>query len=348
MPIIPPDSYKQQMKGIKMRKSNKKPVFLACKKIRLYLTFEQKEILDKWFYAFARMFNVTINYVRSEIFVNGKLNIETANKICNFRYLRQTLHNEKNSIQQLTQGNLIPIHILDEAINQAASNYKTCLTNLKKGHIKKFRVREWAHHKRRKIIKIEPSFFKNKTFCQNIFPIMESSESLTNINRTTTLQYDSNTKKYILLVPYAIDKKKIIHDKLECGIDPGVRTFATVYSKNNTYAICNKKSYLSNIKKHHKKIDKINELLQIKSENKEITTDDDSKPINRSSLLKALRKHYGKIKNKIKDMHFKISYELVNTFDSIYLGKFNIPLRESARGCVGSSAGPDLYYQKIT
>jgi len=82
---------------------------------------------------------------------------------------------------------------------------------------------------------------------------MKASESLSSIDRTSTLQFDSNTRKYILLVPKVIEKRKIQKNKLDCGIDPGVRSFLTVYSKNNTYSICDNNAYNDNIKTIQKK-----------------------------------------------------------------------------------------------
>ncbi len=50
-PIVPNESYKQQMKSIKRCKSNKEPVFIYTRKIRIYPTDDQKCILDEWFWA---------------------------------------------------------------------------------------------------------------------------------------------------------------------------------------------------------------------------------------------------------------------------------------------------------
>ena len=182
------------------------------------------------------------------------------------------------------------------------------------------------------IIKIEPGYFRNGTICSSIFPTMKSSKPLTNITKTSTLQYDKCTKKYILLVPRNKKQKISTKKKISAGIDLGVRSFATVYSKNNTYSICNKKSQKKNLKPTHKKIDKINELLQMEDKElvltrtkvgNEFIEDIIDKDTTRQKLKRALRKYHRKIKNKIKDMHYKAAYELVNTFDNIYIGKLS-------------------------
>jgi len=85
--------------------------------------------------------------------------------------------------------------------------------------------------------------------------------------------------------------------------------------------------------KYHRKIDKINELLQ--SKNKEnfiiyrkkvddqLIMDVKIKDIDRPNLLKALRKYHRRIVNKVKDMHYKVAHEIVNTYDNIYIGKLS-------------------------
>lgn len=57
------------------------------------------------------------------------------------------------------------------------------------------------------------------------------------ITHNVILQYDKIKKDYYLLVP--IDSKNKIHIFREdkCGIDIGVRTFMTVYSKNKCVEI---------------------------------------------------------------------------------------------------------------
>ncbi|BCS83717.1 putative transposase [Cotonvirus japonicus] len=367
IPVIPPESLKQQLKTIKLKKKNTEPEFLCCEKIRLYPSVEQVKILHEWFNVFAKMFNVTINYLRSKIYVNGKLNLKIAKKECSFYKVRKELIEEKTFIQLSMAENLIPIHILDEAINQAVSNHKTCIANYSTKLIKKFRVREWSMKKRRKILKIESSFFKDGIFCKKIFPKISSSKSLNGINRTVTLQYDRDTRKYILFVPKIIPKKIVKNTRLSCGIDPGVRTFATVYSRNQTQAICNSKCYNKYIKKHHRKIDKINQLTNSAKNDynivnttiikngklKTIVKIKDNKP---SHLNRALKKYHKKIMNKMRDMHYKVAHELVHTYDNIYLGKFNTKSILSKNNTkisspikrIIASQSPYLFRQRLT
>jgi len=331
-PIIPEDSYKQQLNTIRRRKLLKEPVFISCKKIRIYPDTEQQIILQSWFNSFAHMFNITIHYLRSQIKKNN-IDFKLCSKIVNFQHIRSVLYPDKLEIYNNMTHDKIPIHILDEAIAQAVSNYKTCLSNLKSGLIKKFRIREWSKNRRRKIIKIEPNYFRNDTFCPSVFPYMSASESLNGIDKTVTLQYDSDSGKYILLVPVETPPKYILKEKSSCGIDLGIRSFITGYSDEGVITMCNDSKNSKQLQNYHRKIDKINELLQledkvqiitpIQKENRELIVHTKVKILKRNKLLKGLRKYNKKIRNMITDMHYKVSQELTNKYDEIYIGKLS-------------------------
>jgi putative transposase len=311
----PDEQIVDKYKKIAPSELTKDSQFISVKKIRLYPTFNQKFILDQWFNAFAKMFNITVNYLRSQIKINKNLDFFQALKIANFISVRGLLKEKSKELIESMGKFKIPVHILDEAVNQAVSNYKTSLTNLKNNIIRKFRVREWNMNKRRKIIKIESSFFRNGTFCSRTFPVMASSEPLNDINKTCTLIFDRDTKKYILLVPYDVEKKEITKKKISCGIDLGVRSFATVYSHKSTHSICEESYKNPSIYNCINKIDKLNDLLNVNKENENWKK--------RTLLKKALIKYHRKINNKIKDMHYKVSHKLVNKYDNIYIGKLN-------------------------
>lgn len=338
-PIIPPESLKEQQKSINQLKKrnsnlNKKPGFIYTKKIRIYPTIEQNKILHQWFNLFIKMYNITINFIRGKIYVNSKLiSSKKMNRILNFRKIRAFLKKEKNKLIDSLSINKIKAHMLDEAIHLCVSNHKTCLSNLKAGHIKKFRVRAWSNKRSRKILIIEKGYFRNNTLCKSIFGQINSSEPFDQIDRTVTLQYNKNTHKYILLVPSILEEKIIIKNHLNAGVDLGVRSFATTYSSDHILNICENAFSNADIKKCHKKIDKINQIMSYSNPNQIIKVMKNSnhgtinlikiKRVNKNKLKKAQNKYYTKIQNKVKDMHYKVAHKLVNSYDNIYIGKFN-------------------------
>jgi hypothetical protein len=189
IPVISPESIKQQLKRAKLKKFDKEPEFMVVKKIRLQPTHQQKLIINSWFDAFDRMYNVTVKYVRSKIYIGGKLDLTNKNDITNFIKVRTALSDKRNTIIKSMSDNRqksIPVHLLDEAIKLAIANYKGCFTKLILGQIKKFRVRPLIQNRRRRILIIESAFFTRGTFCYRTFKTMKSSEPLINIDKTCT------------------------------------------------------------------------------------------------------------------------------------------------------------------
>jgi len=279
------------------------------------------------------MFNITTEHIRSLIYKGSKLiTIKEARKVLNFINIRKTLCDQKNTLASSIKNN-IPTHILDEAIKLSISNHKTCLTNFAEGHIKKFRVRCLPKNRNKKILIIEANFFRESTFCPSTFDNIVSSELFNDIDRTVILQYNQDTRKYILMVPHSIKEKTINKKKLACGGDLGVRSFLTVYSEDHTLNICPNIKLDKDIVKWHKKIDKIHEIMNFTNPNQKITACIrkngnkvhyiKTKRVRRSRLRRALRKYHQKINNKIRDMHYKVSHHLVNNFDNISIGKFS-------------------------
>jgi len=336
-PTIPKESYKQQKATINRTKSGKTPGFIYTIKNRIYPTISQQLVLQEWFNAFIKMYNITVNFVNHGMYINKKIDLTIASKLCNFILLRELLYEEKEKIKQSLKYTIYT-HLLDEAIKHAVSNFKGCITKFEKGNIKKFRVREMSYNKSRKILIIEPSFFgKSNSFHETLGTIfstifgketMESEYSLEGINKTTTLQFNTHTKKYILLVPKIMEPNEKLINKIDCGGDGGGRTFFTFYSKNGTHSIGTNMN--SELKPIHKKIERIQKKLYPKKEPindnpiGNISMEDKmAKRKKKRKLKKALEKHRTFLKNKVKDMHYKVAYFLVNNFDNIYIGKLN-------------------------
>ena len=385
-PIIPPGSLKQQIKQINRLHSNKKPGFIYTKKIRLYPDKFQKFILSAWFTAAAKMFNITTDLLQKRIFNDGILiNYQQIKQVLNLEKTKIELKIQRKQIQvacgkkiqdeqkkihqseekilnkkfkfKINKG-LIPIHLLDESIAQAISNLKSCVSNFKSGKIKKFKIKHQQESRRTKILKIESERFNSGTFCSRTFPHIASSEPLTGIEKTCTLQYSHITKKYILFVPTILEEKKRKVKKLSAGIDLGVTPFIAVYSQNKTFSICdmNNKNISRGIERNQKKVRRLDNLIsgkiitnnivtleQKNTDNnnrrlrneiqklkvaldvkKDVFQDDDYSFVDLNKLKKAKEKYNMRKQNKIKDMHFKTSYMLTHEFDKISIGKLNI------------------------
>ena len=125
----------------------------------------------------------------------------------------------------------------------------------------------------------------------------------------TILQLDTFKNKFIIITPYEKDYEVKLEQDKQCGIDPGSRTFLTVYSPEATYEICTNTYEL--IDKYHKKLDSLKS-----SKDKNIIT-----------LYKyniAREKYQTKLNNYVNELHAKSSRFILERFETVKLGKINI------------------------
>ena len=183
-------------------------------------------------------------------------------------------------------------------------------------------------------ITINKDFVKIKNKKVIIYPESFSKDSLILIKRSKKdkklnkildgiLHHDikiikTETNKYYLCFTEDIVKNKEEQDKNKnpCAIDPGVRTFATVYSENSLLEIGNNMNetlgkLLKERKEKHKKY-----KAEIKQRKTKVNDLDYNKAKNEYKILNE------KIKNIVNDLHYKAITKLT-TYSSIYIPKLN-------------------------
>ena len=100
----------------------------------------------------------------------------------------------------------IKAHMLDEAMKLACANYKSGLTNLKKGNIRYFRIKDWKMNKSLKMLDIEHLYLEKGTICPNELGTIKctidgDAFDLSTVQKSSKIQFNAETGKYILLVP---------------------------------------------------------------------------------------------------------------------------------------------------
>ncbi|RYE13715.1 MAG: hypothetical protein EOP34_08220 [Rickettsiales bacterium] len=270
---------------------------------RLYPSEEQSEILRKWFNLTRKIYNATTRFIRKNIYTDNKIDKKKVAEFVNFRKLRTNyLKNIKNDLSI----DRINSHILDQAIQRCVSMYKSCLTKYKKNNIFEFRIRTIKRTKRYHSFDIEKILFSKvkNGFCTNVLGELKSDKSIIAPEKGCVLVYDRYLSKYVLHMPYEVNVKSMEINDLNCGIDPGIRTFLTVYSRDDVLEIGKNINY----EKYFSKIDSLNKSMKYK---------------------KAIGKVYDKINNKTKDMHFKVGKLLCSKV--IFTRSVNMNLRNILR-----------------
>lgn len=280
-----------------------------CKQIKLLLTKHQKLYINNWLNSFIEMYNCSLKYI--------KMNIKYDNNVTNMIYLRSKLLEEKKKIiNKYDNINLreidkkkrlsIKVHDIDYAIKLACSNWKSGISNLKNGNIKNFRIRYWRKDKPIKIMGLEKANFKTGSIRKEVLGIIKGTYNgkpfdFSAINCDCILRREKD--EYVLLVPEHTEPEKKTKNKSEqITIDLGLRTFGTGITENKIVKIgdeCSEK-----IKEYLKRKDKIMKNDKICKEIKE----KNEKIINK------------KVKNLVKDMHWKTIKYLLDNYKNIFIG----------------------------
>jgi IS605 OrfB family transposase len=299
--------------------------FLKTFKLKIYPSQTQSNIVYAWFELVNKVYNYTNEYIKnniciSNLFLNNKNIIQIDFKfikddkkikqILNFYNLRKTLD---DYIKGLHKNSNINRHTLDYGVKLCIEMYKSLYTNYKNGNIKHFNVKNINNNKRRFNLVLEPSNFSKKknAFCINVLDLMKSDKQFNSlkINHNVILQYDTIKKEHYLLIPVDCSNKTHIFREEKCGIDIGVRTFMTIYSKNKCIEIG--KNICNQIDYYNKKLDKLK-------------SDNELNKLNENKYQKTKIKYKDKINNKIKDMHKKVANYLLKNYETINIGKVSI------------------------
>ena len=114
------------------------------------------------------------------------------------------------------------------------------------------------------------------------------------------------------------DSSKDTFEKSICGVDPGGRTFATVYDpiEHNAFQVGTKEDKLYDIKPIHEKLDKAHRYL------KHAQSCNQAKAIEERKAQ--LRKLYFKRKTFVNNIHLTLSSHLIKHYQLVSLGKISV------------------------
>lgn len=237
--------------------------------------------------------------------INNFLKEDNYEMILDYQILRTYFL--KNKINILSEQYKTPIHTLNKAVALACASFKSALSNLKNGNIKTFNIKKIKSNKKSLFMDIEKSAFTKdgKSFIKSVLgkEVLNKNNIEYQINNDCKIHYNKDTKKFILLVP---EEVKILNKHTNnnyISIDPGLRTFLNC-TTNNSYIEIGK-NIKDELKKQIVRLDQIKLIPNNKIKNR---------------YLKIIR---SRIKNKVKDMHWKIIDYLTNTYKTIIIGKWS-------------------------
>jgi IS605 OrfB family transposase len=226
----------------------------------------------------------------------------------------------------------IPSHLIDQAFLEASNNYHKCIKKYKKNHkpfTLKFKTKKDVYHtiniEKTMISKDKKTIFKNLKFNNiKVFEIINFSENINGFNiLDSSISCNSRLNIYYLNVNYKNKEKankKILENNKICSIDPGNRTFLSIYSDNEINMIGN--GILIKIGKICKEIDILNSKInKKKKENKNQYKYNKNK---RKNYKKAIFRKIEYLKNIKKDLHNKSIKYLCDNYSKIITAPFEI------------------------
>lgn len=260
-------------------------------KIEVTFTPNQRNIILEWFSLYKTIYNISIDLANQY-------------KVFNFIKLRGLVKPLYKDYEGRMKKFGIPVHTLDNAVSDVCKAYKSALQNFKAGNIKHFRLRPKRRCSNKETIVIEAqSFSKVKnSFGFKIFGEIKTSQPIIGYRKDTRLTFDKRKNKFYLFLVYDDNIKKH-NSKLECSLDPGLRSFQTMYDKKNYIYFGN--NTLETIKPILKKIDKVSNFS------------------NKSWYKRYTGRLRDVIKNKVDDMHWQVSNFLVKRYNEITIGKLS-------------------------
>ncbi len=323
----------------------------VTRKVRIYPSEDLKNHLAYYFGATRYVYNKAIeeiNHLSKEYYNERKPlleELETSDKKSErYKEIKEQLKNIKTNIstsgirsKAVTKNAdikkdseeewLLNVQYLSriDASDEALKNYKTAVTNIKRGNINHFDLK----FKSKKNPK-QTSYISHKALDaenQVLFPSFQKKDKNMSfkVKRKGKKDYDNykdffdprdmkisvdNDHYYLHLV---IDKpaeiKPMPKMKKVVALDPGGNTFQNGYSPENRYYKFGEKFVDTIRKKYLNKMDKLQSKLSEKP-NKKI-----------QSALNSLRT---KVKNKVDDLHKQTASYLFNRYETIIVGDLNL------------------------
>jgi putative transposase len=274
------------------------------RKIRIYPNEAQAKLFAKCFGAHNYFYNKAIESLRT----NSKQNIQDFRK----QFIPRDTQLKDDNIWMKE----IPLDTREEAAKKALHAQKTCFSQLKTGLIKKFKLnfRSRKIHTPvfyvAKMALINGAIFSRRLKENKYLISKKDKEAIKQSDGIFSITREKNGRYYINIVIRS-EERPLEAKKNICALDPGVRTFQTMYSQKSIGEFgMNTSKRLIQI---YKREDKLKSILATKK----LTAKKRYKLKKRCALLRT------KVKHIVSDLHWKTADMLTKNFQAILLPIFN-------------------------
>ena len=284
---------------------------IYTRKIRFYPSNEQIKIFKTFFGATRYIYNKTI-----ALFKNRNMNMPFSLSLSNIRPLIMKNNNDLSEDDPEYWLKNIPYDTRQLAIKSALGSIKSSLELLKNKQIKYFSHNFKSKKNKKQIFFVDHRALKNL----NLFPTLLKENSHLNVDKRyiNYEKYTLDSDAIILkdgLEYYILLSKEKKYNKIEqkfdiISLDPGIKKFQSFYTPDGYVGSLGDKKLKEKVLKIEKRVDKLKSISKDKNCNKKIKIN------NKCYKLKT------KVKNIIKDFHWKISSFLTKNYKIVLLPIF--------------------------
>lgn len=258
---------------------------LKCRLFSLPLSSIQKIIIQKWFSLCTLVYNNVIRLSNEDIFsedlVRNKYKLRS--EILKSFQLVSPTKGVTPEIISNSKLRYCPFDVLGETILEAQRRVMQTWKKNKINHTND----QVKQREKTCSIAIRTTMIKKSGILPTYLGKLNTSQFIGS-RHGTNLVYKNH--KYYLTVPIDIEIQENSSDTF-VSIDPGIRTFATCFSSNETFSLDIGKQ----LEKYQNKIDKLDAEISKNKKNYK----------KKRSLCKRKSKCYTKIENKVKDLHYQ-------------------------------------------
>ena len=285
---------------IPVEKWDNEGIRIRTRKLRIYPNQKQQIQLKQWIGNRRFIYNRVLDKIKK------------GDEEINFFSLRNKYVTSKSISKEENWQLSTPKDIRAGAIRDIVKNYKTVFSQLKSRQINHFKM-NFSSKKDSPSIEIPKTSLKfdskgifiYKTYIPDKIKIGKKQQKMKlNIDYDCRLQFKNN--KWFLMIPIKTNVSIIKNRKEYCSLDPGIRSFQTVYSEDSVLQIKIKKEMIYSLQK---KIDNFKSLR-------------DRKIIKQKRFKRTERSIYFRLNNLIDDLHHKTIDFLTKTFKYIILPSF--------------------------
>ena len=280
---------------------------IRTRRIRIYPSRQQRKILREWIHTTRYVYNRCVHHLKT-----------VKDSKWDHSYLKSLFITHKSRSgqinQNLTEWELkTPKHVRDGAVRDLLKGYTNAVKRCKKGSIARFNMRYRKRNKNSAIVipknSVRMENGKLRMFPRSLPELIRTSrdKSVQNlvIDHDCRLQYKFG--KWYLAVPIKV--KYSPETGLKKGVaslDPGVRTFQTIYNEEEVTQVCHNRELLRRIQC---KLDKFRSLRA-------------KKVIGSSHYKRRTRRLYERLYNLTDELHYKTISHLCENYRLILIPIF--------------------------